>query len=107
MCHRELITHFPGSGLWDEEDGFYYDVIRSQDNNIVCRTRSMVGLLPLMAVLVLEDDVVKKLPGFKKRLDWFIRNRKDMKQHVSPLLFHFYPIKWFILILNEKFKDRK
>ena len=77
---------FPGSGLWDEEDGFYYDVIRCGGNDTVCRTRSMVGLLPLMAVFVLEDPVVKKLPGFKKRLDWYIKNRKDMKQHVRKYL---------------------
>lgn len=43
----------------------------------------MVGLIPLYSVLVLEDDVVKQLPGFKKRLDWFLKNRKDISDNVS------------------------
>ncbi len=46
------------------------------------RVRSMVGLIPLYACLVLEDDVIKKLPGFKKRLEWFLVNRPDLSKQV-------------------------
>ena len=48
------------------------------------RVRSMVGLIPLYAALVLEDEVVQKLPGFRKRLTWFLENRKDLAQQVRP-----------------------
>ena len=76
-----------GHGLWHEEDGFYYDKIRFKDrDDVTCRIRSMVGLIPLFSVLVLEEDVVKKLPGFKKRLDWFLKNRKDISENVSLLI---------------------
>ncbi len=65
--------------LWNEEDGFYYDAIqwgygRSQQLPV----RSMVGLMPLYATLVLEPSVIKRFPGFKKRMDWFIENRPDI-----------------------------
>lgn len=65
--------------LWNEEDGFYYDAIRwgfghAQQVNV----RSMVGLMPLYATLVLEPSVIKQFPGFKKRMDWFIENRMDI-----------------------------
>ena len=47
------------------------------------RVRSMVGLIPLYACLVLEDDVIQKLPGFKKRLEWFLVNRPDLAKQVG------------------------
>ena len=47
------------------------------------RVRSMVGLIPLYACLVLEDEVIQKLPGFKKRLSWFLENRKDLAKQVK------------------------
>ena len=46
------------------------------------RIRSMVGLIPLYACLVLENDVIKKLPGFRKRLEWFLKNRPDLSKQV-------------------------
>ncbi|EDO39866.1 predicted protein [Nematostella vectensis] len=72
-----------GSGLWDEQDGFYYDHLMSRDGSKPLRVRSMVGLVPLFACLVLEDEFVQKLPGFKKRLDWFLENRKDLASQIS------------------------
>ena len=72
-----------GVGLWDEQDGFYYDHLSSDSCSIPLRVRSMVGLVPLMACLVLDDEYVNKLPGFKKRLDWFMKNRKDLASQVS------------------------
>ena len=47
------------------------------------RVRSLVGLAPLFAVEVLEDDVIDRLPGFKKRMGWFLENRKDLARHIS------------------------
>jgi hypothetical protein len=61
-----------GSGLWDEEDGFYYDQLKTPGGRqIPLKTRSLVGLLPLIAVEVLETAQIEKLPGFKKRMEWF------------------------------------
>lgn len=79
----DAMNDLGGNGLWDEEDGFYYDKMRCDDQSITCRIRSMVGLIPLYSVLVLEDSVVKKLPGFKKRLDWFLANRKDIHENMA------------------------
>ncbi len=79
----DAMTSFGGTGLWDEQDGFYYDRLHVNGMEIPLRIRSMVGIIPLFAVEVLEDSVLKKLPGFKKRLDWFLENRKDLAQHIS------------------------
>jgi hypothetical protein len=72
-----------GTGLWDEQDGFYYDAATTPDHSLRLRTRSMVGLIPLYAVEILEDDVLDCLPGFRKRLRWFVENRQDLAQHVA------------------------
>ena len=73
-----------GSGLWDEEDGFFYDVLHLPDgSHHALKVRSMVGLIPLFAVETLEPDLLDQLPGFKRRLDWFIDNRPDLTQHVA------------------------
>ena len=72
-----------GQGLWDKEDGFYYDHLVIDNNTEPLKVRSMVGLIPLYACLVLEDRVVQKLHGFRKRLDWFLKNRKDLASQVK------------------------
>jgi hypothetical protein len=72
-----------GMGLWDEQDGFYYDVLSVNGNTMPLRVRSIVGVIPLFAVEILEQAVVDKLPGFKKRLDWFLKNRQDLAQHIA------------------------
>ncbi|MBI3880961.1 MAG: glucosidase [Verrucomicrobia bacterium] len=72
-----------GTGLWDEADGFYYDQIQFDHHATPLKTRSMVGLLPLIAVEVLDEQRVKRLPGFKKRLDWFLKNRADLGHHIA------------------------
>jgi hypothetical protein len=72
-----------GTGLWDEQDGFYYDHLHTDGKAIPARIRSMVGLIPLFAVEVLEDEVLERLPGFRKRLQWFLDNRQDLAQHIS------------------------
>jgi hypothetical protein len=72
-----------GTGLWNEEDGFYYDQIELDHRVVPLRTRSMVGLLPLIGVEVLENDVIDRLPGFRKRFEWFLENRSDLSRHIS------------------------
>ncbi len=47
------------------------------------RIRSMVGIIPLFAVEILDEKVLERLPGFKKRLEWFVRNRTDLASHIS------------------------
>jgi hypothetical protein len=79
----DAINTVGGTGLWDEADGFYYDQISLHGSSTPLRVRSMVGLLPLIAVEVLEDEVIDHLPAFKKRMQWFLENRKDLAGQVS------------------------
>ncbi len=73
-----------GDSLWNEEDGFYYDVLCLPDGgSFPMKVRSMVGLIPLFAVETIEPDVLSRLPGFKRRLEWFIDNRKDLINNVA------------------------
>ena len=56
---------------------------RRRQRSCRLRIRSMVGLIPLFAVEVLEDDVIDRLPGFRKRMHWFLENRRDLAEHIS------------------------
>ena len=72
------------TSLWDEEDGFYYDVLHLPNGeNHFLKIRSMVGLIPLFAVETLEPEVIDKLPGFKRRMQWFIDNHPDVPDHID------------------------
>src|SRR3989337_3039642 len=72
------------AGLWDEEDGFYYDVLHLPDGRYhPLKVRSMVGLIPLFAVQTLDQETLRKLPGFKSRLEWFIENRPELRKNVA------------------------
>src|SRR5436190_16996036 len=65
-----------GVSLWNDEDGFFYDVLHVPNmGEIPMKTRSMVGLIPLYAVDTLEPELLRRLPAFKRRMDWFIANR--------------------------------
>jgi hypothetical protein len=72
-----------GNGLWDEGDGFYYDQLRVDGTTLPLRVRSAVGLIPLVAVTVLEYEDIARLPGFRKRMDWFLENRQDLCAQIS------------------------
>lgn len=72
------MNRFGGSGLWDEEDGFYYDQIELDGQTVPLRVRSMVGLIPLVTAEVLEEEVLEKMPGFRKRMEWLLENRSDL-----------------------------
>ena len=74
------------SGLWDEADGFFYDRLRFPRNRTVpLRVRSMVGLIPLFAVDTIEPGVIECLPGFRRRLEWFVHHRPDLCCNIASL----------------------
>jgi hypothetical protein len=73
-----------GLDLWDEQDGFFYDCLRFDDGTrFPLKVRSMVGLIPLFAVETLEPEMLDRLPGFKRRLEWFIEHRHDLTDNVA------------------------
>ena len=72
-----------GLTLWDEEDGFYYDVLHTDGAARQMKIRSMVGLIPLFAVETLEPEALDRLPGFKRRMQWFIDNRPEFHPHLD------------------------
>ena len=75
-------------GLWNEEDGFFYDVLRLPDGSkFAMKIRSMVGLIPLFAVETLEPEMLDRLPGFKRRLEWFVENRPDLTDNVACMTY--------------------
>jgi len=78
----EAMNELGGTGLWDAEDGFYYDELHIDGQELPLKVRSMVGLLPLIAVEVLEESHIAKLPSFKKRMEWFLANRPDLADRV-------------------------
>ncbi|HEY3202979.1 MAG TPA: glucosidase [Thermoanaerobaculia bacterium] len=80
------VNNIGGEGieLWNREDGFFYDVLDLPDGRkLPMKVRSMVGLIPLFAVETIGSDVVDKLPGFKRRMQWFLENRPDFAQHIE------------------------
>ena len=79
----EAMNSMDGTGLWDEEDGFYYDHLFVKDHSVPIRVRSLVGLLPLMTGVILEEEIIEKLPGFRRRMNWFLNNRDDLSQHMT------------------------
>jgi hypothetical protein len=73
-----------GMTLWDEEDGFFYDVLHLPNGSSTpLRVRSMVGIIPLFAVATLDDSVLARFPAFEKRARWFIENRPDYAEHLA------------------------
>ncbi len=80
------VNHSHGTGLWDEQDGFYYDRLRLGDNSYeLLRVRSVVGLVPLLAMDTLESYTVDRHPGFKKRVQWFVDNRPDLTAGLASM----------------------
>ena len=81
----EAMNTAGGDGLWDEADGFYYDQLHVGDRHVPLRVRSMVGLVPLFACELLEQEVIDRLPGFRKRMQWFLDNRSELAGYTSYL----------------------
>ncbi|MGI4954398.1 MAG: MGH1-like glycoside hydrolase domain-containing protein [Janthinobacterium lividum] len=85
----EAMSDLGGGGLWDEQDGFFYDALRlpaegdAAARMVRLRVRSMVGLIPLMAVEVIGAEVINRLPDFAQRLRWFLDFRPDLASLIS------------------------
>jgi len=74
-----------GIGLWDEKDGFYYDVLHvgATNETIPMKVRSLVGLIPLFAVETFSPEDMARHPNFKRRMDWFLNHHPDVAEHVD------------------------
>jgi len=82
----DAMNNLGGTGLWSEEDGFYYDQLHVDGRHIPLRVRSMVGLMPLIAVEVLDEEMFARLEGFQRRMEWFLRNRQDVAGSIACML---------------------
>ncbi len=71
-----------GHGLWDEADGFYYDQLHLGAQCIPLKLRSMVGLIPMFACELIGAEVIARMPGFAKRMRWFMQHRADLARHI-------------------------
>jgi len=75
-----------GVSLWDEQDGFFYDVLHAPDGAFIpLRVRSFVGLIPLLAVQSVEQEQLDRLPRFRRRLEWFLKYRPHLVDNVASL----------------------
>ena len=92
-----------GMALWDDEDGFYYDVLRLPDGSQhFLKIRSMVGLIPLFAVETLEPEIVDRLPGFKRRMQWFVDNHPDIPEHIEMTQRSARGVRRLLSLVNRK-----
>ncbi|MCB0015561.1 MAG: hypothetical protein KDE34_26785, partial [Anaerolineales bacterium] len=77
---------FAGQGLWDEEDGFFYDVLRFPDGHGTrLKVRSLVGLLSLAVSSTITSEMPEKLPDFMQRVQWFNEHRPEMTAKITGL----------------------
>ncbi len=75
-----------GHALWDEEDHFFYDALHLPDDRIVpLKVRSLVGLIPMIAVITLEPDCLAQMPDFVRRMNWFVQNRPELVGHMASI----------------------
>lgn len=98
----DAINCLGGTGLWDEQDGFYYDQLRIDHETRRLKVRSLVGLIPLIAAEAIEHDTFERLPNFRKRTDWFIRHRQDLARHITYLDAHQDGARRYLLALPSR-----
>jgi len=79
----DAMNELGGTGLWNDEDGFYYDQLHADGRQLPLRIRSLVGLIPLIAVEVLKQETLDRLPAFSKRMRWFLENRSDLAYQIA------------------------
>ncbi len=80
------ILNLQGKGfdMWDEKDGFFYDVLNTHDGNYTpLKIRSMVGLIPLFAIETIEPELTRRLPHFNRRLEWFFNYKPEYYRLIS------------------------
>ncbi|MGH7874486.1 MAG: MGH1-like glycoside hydrolase domain-containing protein, partial [Candidatus Binatia bacterium] len=91
--------------LWDQKDGFYYDVLHQENGkNLPLKVRSMVGLIPLFAVETLDPALIDRLPGFKRRMQWFIENRARLSDHIETQATDDGPRRFLSLVNRHRLK---
>src|SRR5262249_42802164 len=92
-----------GISLWNDQDGFYYDVLHlpSGEEHFL-KVRSMVGLIPLFAVETLEPEIVDRLPGFKRRMQWFVDNHVDVPEHIEMTQRSTRGVRRLLSLVNRK-----
>src|SRR5205814_1696331 len=92
-----------GQSLWDDADGFFYDVLKLPNGEQhYLKIRSMVGLIPLFAVETLEPEIVDRLPGFKRRMQWFIDNHADVPEHIEMTQRSARGVRRLLSLVNRK-----
>jgi len=79
----DAINNLGGSGLWCDDDGFFYDKLHANGQQQALRVRSLVGVIPLIAAEVLEEAKFSHLHGFMKRMNWFLANRQDLARNIA------------------------
>jgi hypothetical protein len=82
----DAINTLGGSGLWSDDEGFYYDQLHVDGRHVPLSVRSLVGVIPLIAVEVLDERTIQKLGGFRRRMQWFLDNRPDLARHIACML---------------------
>ncbi len=87
--HFVRITHAineaGGCGLWDEQDGFYYDLLEVDGRHDPLRVRSVVGLIPLLSATIIPESYLDRLPEFRKKLTWFLKHRPLLSHHLLEI----------------------
>ncbi len=79
------MNSFCGAGLWDEEDGFYYDMLELEDRHVPLKIRSIEGFIPLLATCYTTGEQRRKSPGFTSRLLWYVKNRPEIASHLLEM----------------------
>ncbi|MGH9776427.1 MAG: MGH1-like glycoside hydrolase domain-containing protein [Candidatus Acidiferrales bacterium] len=91
------------TGLWNEEEGFYYDVVHFADGgHFPLKLRSLVGLIPLFAVTILEPEKLESLKGFLRRMDWFLHHHADFPEHLDMSMRSEKGVRRLLSIANRK-----
>ncbi len=88
LAIARAITELGGRGhsLWDPQDGFFYDALHLPNGDIVpLKVRSLVGLMPLLAVETLEPDLLAAMPVFTRRMNWFLANRPHLAGNMATI----------------------
>jgi len=82
----DALNNLGGRGLWDEEDGFYYDQLLADGKSVPLKLRAMIGIVPILAVHILEEESIHpNLPEFEQRMFWFLEHRKGLLKQVGAL----------------------
>ncbi len=91
------------NGLWDAEDGFFYDGVRWPNGDYIpLKTRSFVGLIPIFSVETIEADLLEKLPQFAKRVRWFVKYRPELVSRLASITEAGEGGRFLLSIINHK-----